>query len=71
VVAVASFSQRPDLDALEQIARAGVEEHRGRVRLTLSLPLRIENSGHMIQFEAPDAVANAVRDVVTDVRGRI
>ncbi len=31
----------------------------------------VENSGHMIQFEAPDAVVNAVRDVVTDVRGRI
>jgi pimeloyl-ACP methyl ester carboxylesterase len=30
----------------------------------------VENSGHMIQFEAPDAVINAVRDVVTEVRGR-
>ena len=31
----------------------------------------VENSGHMIQFEAPDVVVDAVRDVVTAVRGRI
>jgi len=29
----------------------------------------VENSSHGIQFEAPDAVVDAVRDVVTDVRG--
>ena len=30
----------------------------------------VENSGHMIQFEAPDAVVKAVSDVVTQMRGQ-
>lgn len=30
----------------------------------------VENSGHVIQFDAPDAVVNAVNDVVTEVRHR-